>query len=350
MNAPVPDAVDAWRVKLHHAAHVGDEDTFLRVLRDAPPVPAAKLVDTLTPLVGAPRGIGRLAAWGLVELGAEAVPALLELLQGEDPAVCKHAAWALGSFRQEAVGQALLRVLSDVATPKELQASCLEALIELALPATQARLIELLPGFQDPRAVALACRALGRAGDAESLTVLVPCLTHPVPDVAACAAEACVRIGDERGWPVLFTQLHGDEPFDGEVAAALRSLGDLSSTAPLLLGKGDHNYAVRRQAAEILGALGDPRALRPLLAAREDSHPGVRGAVAYALGRLGDRRAAGPLGGMLKDPSEWVRMCAARALGLLGDPSAARWLRQVSQDPSLDVQQAVAEALRQLES
>lgn len=348
MDRPAFDSLETWSSQLRAEAIQGDEDAFWEVLQRVPPAPVARVIDELAPLLASPRGRGRLAAWGMVKQGKEALPVLTSLLRSEDRFVRKHAAWALGAFRQESVALALLDAIEDSASWLDVQESCLDALGELALPVTQKRMIALVPRLTSPSAISKACQVLGRVADRHASPLLVEFLEHSSGDVSLRAAEALVRIGDDRGWEVIFKHLVEGIPFDEKVSATLRSLGDLSSAAPLLLGDGDYHYALRRDAAEILGALGDIRGLKPLLAARRDPHPTVRGAVAYALGRLGDRKALAPLGEMLGDASEWVRMSAARALGLLDDKGAIPRLEAAKDDLNPDVREAVVEALRQL--
>jgi HEAT repeat protein len=333
------------REALARLAERQQEEAFAEVARrlvETAPDTAAALLPTY---LGQRHGIGRAAAHALTWLGSAAVAPLREGLEQGGPLARAHAAWALGSVPGAATREALLRTIEQADAPEPLLLACLASLGEIADPLSVPRLVAASRGWKTPALRAGLARALGLCGDASAADVLAPWLVDAAPTVRLQAAEALVRLSDGRGWPVLFALLRGGPRLPNEAAEALRALGDLSSSAPLLLGAGDEGYATRRDAAEALGALGDACALGPLLEARQDPNPWVRGAVAYALGRIGEPRVTPSLVLMLGDASDWVKVCAARALGLLGDPSARRPLARLMEAANVEVAAAAREAL-----
>ncbi|MEB3330480.1 MAG: HEAT repeat domain-containing protein [Candidatus Sericytochromatia bacterium] len=311
-----------------------------RLVEEAP----EQAIALLPGFAGLRRGIGRAAVHALTWLGPAAGAPLREVLAHGGPLARTHAAWALGSVPGPETREALLQTLEHGDAPEALQRACLASLGELADPQAVPRLMAASRGWQAAALRAAVARTLGLCGDEAAVGFLAPWLTDAAPGVRLQVAEALVRLTDTRGWPVLFALLRGDHAPSREAADALRALGDLSSSAPLLLGGGDDGYTTRRDAAEALGALGDPRALGPLLEARLDPNPWVRGAVAYALGRIGEPRVAPSLVLMLGDASDWVKICAARALGLLGEPSARRPLARLMEAANVEVAAAAREA------
>jgi HEAT repeat protein len=332
---------------LEAAASAKDEDRFPRHVEAALHEPDATAVELLSPYLGAGNGLGRVAAHGLLMLGAPARGALIVALAGADPSARINAAWALGALPGTVSIEALLDAIESAGDDHALVAAALGSLAELASRQAVPRLRPLLGDVERRRHVPAVLKALGAAGDRVVISEIVPFLDHADAEVRLRAGEALVRLLDRRGWPVLFEILRGEDAQGDSMVAALRDLGDLSSALTAFVG--DDQYAMRRDAAEVLGTFGDTQAVMPLIDALRDINPWVRGAAAYSLGRLGDRRALRPLMAATQDSSGWVQQCALRALGLLGDKRALKTLEDYMFDRDPDIASAAQEAIAALQ-
>ena len=173
---------------------------------------------------------------------AEAVSALVPLLDDPTPAVRQTAIASLGHLRD---------------------ASALDVILE--------RFADPEPGVRQTAVIAVA-----QIGDARAIEPLRRALADDRPDVRFQAA-------------VSFAELRPDEA--------------LEAVVPLLE---DDDAEVRGNAAAALGALGDRRARDPIARLLEDSHPIARREAALALGKLGDTRAAPVLRECLRDPERAI--------------------------------------------
>lgn len=154
-----------------------------------------------------------------------AVPWLLTLFPGAEPAICQKLAEALGRLRERAAVPALIAVLRDDAACAWWQAS----------------------------------QAIAAIGDRAAVPQLVAILASGSAEARAAAA------------------------------AALGRLGDHSALDPLAGALRDQEPEVRRNAAEAIGALGCPTGMSPLAEALGDADPETRQAAAFALGMLAGR-------------------------------------------------------------
>jgi len=215
----------------------------------------------------------------LLQLGAHAVPRMLDVLLGEsDP---------------ERRGQlnALLIAMGDKATPE------VKRSLEEGEP-TRARLAARLAGELQNPGLASYLRGVLRSGDAG-------------PELQKEAAKALARIGD---------------------ATAARILAEAVSAAP---------GEVAAVAAHALAATRSPRGLEVLVttlrrALREDDQPLAR-EVIRALGRLGREEAVPALAEILGRRSllgrkklRELKVAAAAALGRLPGDEARGWLEKVA--------------------
>lgn len=163
-----------------------------------------------------------------------------------------------------------------------------------------------------------AAGLLGVLGTAASRTALAGCLDDGDDAVAAAAAIALARVGDDADLRAVANRLGRFSGQDGAVVAA--TLADRGVQAV---------YALK--------------------AALRDPDRGAGWAV-LALGAIGDPSTAGFLGGMLEgrsrhaDPA--VRAAACRALGRLDEPGAAVLLARSLNDVDTEVRRAAAVALR----
>jgi HEAT repeat protein len=230
---------------------------------------------------------------------------------------------------------------------------------------------------EDPAVRLLATRAIGKLGDARSISSLIEALKDEDEEIRMMAAEALGIIGDAKAVDPLIAALKDKEEYVRKNAAeALAKIDDSQAVGPLMEVLADGSEMVRHAAVVAIGEIGDPRAVEPLIIALKDESKLVRGDSAYFLGEIGDPRAAEPLlevlngddmdlipdvimalgkigDGRVVEPSikllnhknERIRSAAAQALGQIGDVSAVVPLIEALRDEDDEVRGEYAEAL-----
>lgn len=264
-------------------------------LAAAPPT-AAELIEGLKATEPAARiqaidGLGSLGA-----KAADAVNALMPLLQDPAPAVRAHAAHSLGQIGSPAVAAVptLGKLLAD--PDKSVRGETVSALG--ALPAEPAVLIPLL---------------VQAAHDAE-------------PAVRLRAMKALVALGPAAVDPL--AKMLADDDLEYWAGLALNELGSAATAAiPSLIEElQDEHLESRREAILALAAMGPKAeaAVAPLTAALDD--PALCGAAAYALGCIGP--AAAPAQAKLETLSNseepMVQTVSVWALARITPEDAAR--------------------------
>lgn len=145
---------------------------------------------------------------------------------------------------------------------------------------------------------------------------LTAALDDSSPEVARAAIGALAELDAARAAGELRARLLvADLSLVGDIAGALRRLGDREATAVAIAGLREQPYTRRLAAARALGVLGGPRAAEALRAALGDEIAGVRVAALRALGAIG--RHADPDGAcarLLSDPDPHVRLSAVQAV------------------------------------
>lgn len=108
--------------------------------------------------------------------------------------------------------------------------------------------------------------------------------------------------------------------------------------------------SVAAMAAETLGKIGDRRAVEPLMEIlRTSEEPGLLEASAEALGRLRDEEAVPALSKVLERGTVAARRNAVGALGSIGGKEAVAALKEIAaRDPSMGVRQYAQNTLGQL--
>ena len=285
----------------------------------------------------------------------KAVPALLMLLDHQEPVLRARSAGLLGDFKANQSVSALNKRLEDTAQPEQLdQRVCdyaaealqaigsdesLAALKSWKAPKkpprrTQPRRKRLRPRRQRKEILGELLESLQQAdwGQRENAAKalreyartlhgvrdphIVKQLENALKDenwiVRWAAAEALSWIGDPDAVPALITQMT-DKNWTVRVAAirALLEIGDRSATEPVLAALDDQHNAVREAAAEALGALGGWKSIRALTKALNDDEHLVRLAAAQSLGRIGSKGTIRPLLKALNDVHPHVRWAAA---------------------------------------
>ena len=148
---------------------------------------------------------------------------------------------------------------------------------------------------------------------------IVGALEDPSPEVARAAIMRLVELDGPRAAGVLRERLLiADLQVVGDVAAALRALGDTAAVGVAVGGLSDESYTRRLAGSRALGVLGDPRARDPLRRALRDEIAGVRMAAFEALGTLEPDEGTAPACLLLlTDPNSQVRVAAVRTVARL---------------------------------
>lgn len=225
-----------------------------------------------------------------------AVPALIEILKGDDPELRYWAADALGKIGDARAVPDLIVAVRDPFEAVRMSAA-------VALGDVKAR--EALP--------ALSELVLGTLPPAKGYT-----LFNPV-DVGAArwmAARALGRIGDPLAvTPLVDALLQNDGDLGVFVAEALGHLGDRRAVPALLEAAGPRPEPALRGIVDALGRLGDARAIPLLLDLLESGKEDVRHAAVVALGQLRGQAAVAALKKASRDDhAQYVRESAAAAL------------------------------------
>jgi HEAT repeat protein len=206
----------------------------------------------------------------ILELGAPAIPALLEEATAGDRNLREYAIAALGTLKvQEAVAP-IATVLGDIGLGRRYVAAW--ALGEIGDPAGIPPLLRALD--DDDREVRkYASRALIRLNKAAVLPLL-DYLGGASTRGEGGAVRALGDIGDRRALEALLARTSG--PNRGDVFFALGKLRDPRAEAALIAGLGDGEWRVRMNAAMALGPLASPAAIEPLRKTMEDEVHVVR--------------------------------------------------------------------------
>lgn len=216
----------------------------------------------------------------LVEIGARAVPELLQRVRVEDRQQREYVIAALGTLK---VVEAI-PLISDV----------------LADPALERRYV--------------AAWALGEIGDAAAIKALLAALSDGNSEVRRYATRALIKLNKLSVFP-LVEYLAGAQ---GEgAAAAIRALGDIADPRALDVLLGQAHGDQRAEAFLALGKLRDPRAESALVDGLRDPDSQARMNAAMALGPLGGQAAAAALQVTLEDDVHVVREWSARSLEMI---------------------------------
>ena len=379
--APAP-AGPSFENKLSLILRLEDQ----RILREAPPVPAApEQARGRQPKVAPPAAAG---------------PNLVTLLADPEPRVRRRAALAIG---------------------------------RVGLPEGVAPLAGLLGSEADPEVRQMAAFALGLIGDASAAEPLTKALSDPAPLVRGRAAEALGQIGakasataigtlaselvrhpavtamapDDESWPaapeaeafklaifalvrleayepLASAVLNGDQPVTAwwPVAYALQRIGDpraLPALRRLAAGPGKYTVAFaargiggskNREAGAVLVPLLDPKqpmevivsaaraaaqldaaeATEPLIALLSDpqTHPNVRLEAVTALGTLGADAALPLVQDLMTDAWPVMRIAATRAAAAIDPETFLIVLASLERDRDWTVRSAMAGILAPL--
>lgn len=216
----------------------------------------------------------------VIDIGASAVPALLQRLAGADVPQREYIAAALGNAKAK------------------------EAVVPLS---------EML-GRKGERRRYIAAWALGEIGDLGALPALTVALGDDDSEVRKSAIRSLILLG-RPAVPSLLDYLQGAVP-PGEKSAIL-ALGDIADprALPALLQR--TRGEARAEVFLALGKLKDARAEQALIGGLADSSWQVRMNAAMALGPVGSEACVPALKGAIEDEVLVVREWAARSLEMV---------------------------------
>jgi len=297
----------------------------------------------------------------IVQLGSNAVPALIDVLRDDDPEIRRAACTVLGQIGNPTAVSELAKRLQDwvsdvriaactalgqIRDPSAVTAliACLDkrdiseaaanALVQIGKPAVPALTKALTSSKNNVRSA--ACTVLGKIGDPSAVPALIACLDQW--DISEAAANALVQIG-KPAVPALIEALTSpSNPVRIAACTALGQIGDPAAVPKLMKHLQDPAFNVRIAACTALGQIGDPSAVPALIASLDDRD--ISEAVTNALVQIG-KPAVLALIEALTSPSNRVRRAACTALGEIGDPDAVPALR-VHAEIMEEAQQALA--------
>jgi HEAT repeat protein len=273
-----------------------------------------------------------------VQLGAVAVPPLLELLEDKDKQIQKEVIKSLGGIGDEAALNGLLDLLNR--SDDEVRKVVLESLGNFK----QAEAVNtLIRNLSENNLSLTAVNALSRIGK-PAVGALIQTLSVPDRKMRTLAAETLASLGwipdteinrslywiARQDWEKCaevgqgaVDLLVGELNYEAscvEATQALIKIGDPRIIKPILLALPGKTNAIQRPMAEALGSMGSV-VVEPLLAelnqGRIDLVPLIQ-----ALGESRDERAARPLTEFLKESYPVsVRDTTALALGKIGLPA-----------------------------
>jgi HEAT repeat protein len=354
--------------------------------------------------------VRHVAADTLVQMGEEAIPALILCLDDELPIKRMTAVRALGKFRHPGVIAPLIRKIGD--PDPEMRRAVAQALGTIGEPAIDPLEMVLHAGTKYERLGALD--ALGYMIADRVKEVIEQALKDPDMEVRFRAEQVLKKRDTLRLWsrawaeqlqketerakppvtpeaekPVppppdektevtqLINSLRSDDrqtqissafklmvlgrPAVEGLLNALKSedpqihalasevIGEMRDVAvdPLMDALNDKTRLVRLVAARNLGRIGNVRALDALTESlARETDPGVRATVAEALGYMGDKQAIAQLSRAMRDRDEQVQIAAARSLGYIGGIRAIGPLIQALNDVDEYIRRAALIALR----
>ena len=192
-------------------------------------------------------------------------------------------------------------------------------------------------------------RVLSFPSDPASCAPLLAGVADVSLDVARAALRRLAPLAGPAEIDALRSQmLDLDIGIVGDVAAALRELGDAGASRVAVAALEDESGFKRQKAAVALRELRDPKTREPLHRTLHDAEAAVRRSAVEALGQFPPNRdTTEALESMLHDRDPSVRAAAVTALATL-DGSAAASLRPAVVDSDASVRRAAATASARL--
>jgi HEAT repeat protein len=316
------------------------------------------------------------AAQDLIQLGADAIPALVDALQTQDPNLLLTIQHILA--RIPSATPALLKTLATahpiirarvadvfaVNKDKNAQPALLDALrgefftvraraaIALGQIGDASTIAPLMSALKDPEAEvrAAACSALGMFRDPSTFDEITEVLLDdPQIKVRQAAAKALGETRHPAAIPFLMEALHDSYWWyekDQEVQVLLDAIEKMGTPVVdvLIAALGDQERNVRKFAVMMLGNLQDPRAIEELGMAVYDLHHEVSQAAALALAAFGEP-AIPVLSEALVHPEAGVREHAILGLGNIRNDEVLPLLLEMLMDPDRAVRKQAMTSL-----
>ncbi len=270
-------------------------------------------LETLVPLIDDP-ALHEAIGDGLVAIGADAVPLLIEQLQASAPAARTAAGALLGRIGDRRALAPLLAAVDDAV----------------------------------PDVVIAAVAALGSLGAAAALDPLFALFSHPSAAVRRAAIAAVHTIGAAGTAAKARAGLEAADARTRECAVRVAGYFGFTDCVPLILrALQDPEEDVRRAAIEQMPVLDEVDAGAHLQAALRDETPRNRGAAAHAMRLVDDPQAGDALQAALQDQDAWVRYHAATSLSeaRFGSGAAETLAALARTDPATHVRIAAITAL-----
>ena len=320
-----------------------------------------------------------IAARELIKLGADAVPALIDGLQTQDPslllslqhilaripAAFPHLIKTLGSAHPILRGRAA--EVFSISKDQTAISALLDALkgeyftvrSRAALALGNIGDAKVIPNLmpllkdRDGEVRAAACIALGKFRDPYTFDEIANILLDDIKiEVRQSAAKALGETKHPAAIPFLMEALRDSYWwYEKEQAApvllnAIEMMGS-AVVEPLIKALGDREGTVRKFAAMVLGNLRDMRAIEELGMAVYDLHHEVSHAAAEALAKFG-APAVDVLSDALRHPEAAVREHAIIGLGKIQDVRVAPLMIEMLNDPERIVQKQAMQSLGEL--
>ena len=231
---------------------------------------------------------------------------------------------------------------------------CVLTLAEIGAPAIPALVETLSDANADIRYYAAEALSYMGYEARPAALALVPLLNDEYDKVRAMAASALGKMKSRplEDITVIFDSMDMDPTLEKRIQADDEMLAKAAQAAipDLMPMLEDENYSIRAAAVHALGTLGGAVAVPALTAALKDRHDKVREAAATALGEIGHpAKAAVPalIHILKKGPYEaqGVRVSAVQGLGGIGTPAAASGLIEALNDQSSFIRRMVIVAL-----
>jgi HEAT repeat protein len=255
---------------------------------------------------------------------ADSVIEQIAALSDEDWAIREEAATMLGSFKDPRAVLPLTRALRDA--DRAVREAAIGALSSIGGPSVPA----LGTCLADPalHVQEAASAILASIGDARVFRPLVDALGSRDWIVRMHAARALGRIGDPEAVSALMPLLQDKvKAVREEVSGALAAMGGVAVVA-LIQALQHEEWLVRLHAVEALGKHKCTDAVEPLLQALfNDRDSAIREDIVRALGAIGDARAVDYVVLVMKEPT--LRAIAVEALGRIGDRRAVPLLCKI---------------------
>lgn len=259
----------------------------------------------------------------LIDIGEPAIQPLIEALKDENASRRANVAHTLGRLRARAAIPGLLALLSDESA--EGRKAAATAFSHLQSTQAVMPLLRLLMD-DDPDVRGSAAQALGSQLDERAIDPLNTVFLEDPDENVRKAAQKSLR---QLGYRPDETRIKVDEGWRTRIAELLSETTQAKEKAKpdtfgiprvelLIATLESTDIHVQRRAVRELVKLGD-KAVIPLIGALVSRNPNVRAHAAWALGEMGDKRALDALEAALKDDDENVRYASSQAIQKIKD-------------------------------